>query len=68
MSEAPPRIQSANNTFAAALSAIMHDPKYASCLTHLTQISQLIVRIDSEVPGATTALLNAILAKYSALA
>jgi hypothetical protein len=67
MSESPPRVQSANNAFAAALSAIMHDPKYSSCVTLVTQISQLLIRIDSEVPGATDALLRAILAKYSAV-
>jgi hypothetical protein len=51
----------ANNVFAAALIKLMNDPQYKPVISNLAQISNLLVRIDSEVPGAANALLTAIL-------
>jgi hypothetical protein len=51
----------ANNSFAAALTKLLSDPQYKPIISNLAQISNLLVRIDSEVPGAANALLAAIL-------
>ena len=67
MSEQPqPQHLTANNCFAAAIKRLMNDKRYESSVPVLAQISQILVKIDSEVPGATDTLLNAILAKASA--
>ena len=65
MSDPQPQHPTANNCFAAAIKRLMNDKKYENSVAVLAQISQLLVKIDSEVPGATDALLNAILSKAS---
>ena len=59
--------QKATNCFARAIANIMKDEKYKATISYLAQISQLIVKVDSQVPGAADALLAAILAYTNAL-
>ena len=66
MSEPQLQHPTANNCFAGALKRLMNDKRYESSVPVLAQISQILVKIDSEVPGATDALLHAILSKASA--
>ncbi|EAY15818.1 hypothetical protein TVAG_159910 [Trichomonas vaginalis G3] len=62
MSESPK--QTANNIFAEAISKLMAEDTNKSCIGNLAQISQLLVKIDSQVPGAAEALLSAILTNF----
>lgn len=59
-----PQKQSANNIFAEAITKLMGDAANKQCIGNLAQISQLLVKIDSQVPGAADALLNAILTNF----
>ena len=59
--------QMATNCFAGAIAKLMNDEKYKNVIGYLAQISQLIVKIDSQVPGAAEYLLSAIIANASSL-
>ena len=54
----------ANNIFAEAIRKLMEDSENNSCIGNLAQISQLLVKIDSQVPGAAEALLSVILTNF----
>lgn len=53
--------QSANNCFAGAIQRLMNDKSYDDIIGTLAQISQILQKIDSQEPGATDALLTAII-------
>ena len=67
MSERPSANQKATNCFAGAIAKLMKDEKYKATISYLAQISQLIVKVDSQVPGAADALLTAILANANGM-
>jgi hypothetical protein len=62
MSALDGRRAAAINSFAAAILKLMNDPHYEHVISSLAQISNILLRIDSQVPGATDALLTSILA------
>jgi hypothetical protein len=51
----------ANDCFGGALLKLLRDPKYQSLLKDLTYCSHLLTVIDSAIPGASDALLAAIM-------
>jgi hypothetical protein len=53
---------SPNDCFGGALRALLRDPKYQPVLKDLSYISSLLTVIDSRAPGASEALLAAVLA------
>lgn len=55
-----PEHQSATNCFAGAIQQLQQDQKYSKIIGSLASISQLLLKIDSQVPGAAEALLNEI--------
>ena len=65
MSESPPAHPTANNCFAGAIRKLMNDPKYESSVSMMAQMSQLLVKMDSQVPGAMDCLMNEILRRTS---
>ena len=60
MSQNQSQSMKASNCFAAAITKILSDPKYKQIEPYLAQLSNLLIKIDSEVPGSAESLLNAI--------
>lgn len=60
MSQNPSQSMKASNCFAATISKMLSDPKYKQIESYLAQLSNLLIKIDSEVPGSAESLLNAI--------
>ena len=60
MSELPTTPQTASNCFAGAIKSLMDNPEYKASVPYLAQISHLLVKIDSQVPGAADFLLKSI--------
>ncbi|OHT05318.1 hypothetical protein TRFO_26939 [Tritrichomonas foetus] len=63
MSQSPPQqteSMKASNCFAAVISLMLNNPKYKPIESHLAQLSNLLIKIDSEIPGSAESLLNAI--------
>ena len=54
----------ANNIFADAIGKMIKDTNNKNLIENLAKISQLLARIDSQVPGAADALLNSILTNF----
>jgi hypothetical protein len=65
MSAVDGRRVAAINSFAAAILKLMNDEQYKPVIGNLAQISNILQRIDSQVPGATDALLSSILAEIA---
>ncbi|KAK8890537.1 hypothetical protein M9Y10_035314 [Tritrichomonas musculus] len=60
MSQNQSQSMKASNCFAAAISKMLSDPKYKQIESQLAQLSNLLIKIDSQVPGSAESLLNAI--------
>ena len=55
-----PEEPSATNIFAGAIQELQQDRKYSKIIGSLASLSQLLLKIDSQVPGAAEALLTEI--------
>ena len=60
MSQTPSESMKASNCFAAVIGKMLADPKYKPIESYLAQISNLLIKIDSQIPGSAESLLNSI--------